>query len=462
MVLKAEDSGAFELIGFKMPKMEKDNNTTMHLRPAKQVSKQFGVGLKDFKGDHIVTMNGKEESNMFFPVILKVAEVYKALKDGDPHVTKRASGVGSSTGASSASGASSSGNNQQGKEESTSQQTWSLWKPWTWLKWGKGDENDDEDKPPGGDPPPNSGPSSDPEMVPHKYTVKVHPKEGGTFRVGCQIEKEIEKVSIYPNLEIVFSQNKTWPKFLQVTTRTQCNFRSDGHRQDFGWFQDDIKISFEGISSECNKTTLKNPRVTTENDEEPIPIKETTQKSFGGATNVANQQGKSIQGSLMVLGSGVRPGFVENETETVERNFLRTETEETTGVKQIEGFNINPMHWKANLIFLFCIPTNIMNSDNLSRLKRYRNTFTPKIVGDWDVAKQIENVSANYIFKVERHLFHIKESAFAAEGGCWQDYVLEMFINLAMTHLVGVSADTTIDIYEGSFDEDAVRLFPVQ
>ncbi len=63
---------------------------------------------------------------------------------------------------------------------------------------------------------------------------------------------------------------------------------------------------------------------------------------------------------------------------------------------------------------------------------------------------------------MERHLFHIKESAFAAEGGCWQDYVLEMFINLAMTHLVGVSADTTIDIYEGSFDEDAVRLFPVQ
>jgi hypothetical protein len=301
--------------------MEKDNNTTMRLRRAEQVSKQFGVGLKDFKGDHIVTMNGKEESNMFFPVILKVAEVYKALKDGDPHVTKRASGVGSSTGASSASGASSSGNNQQGKEESTSQQTWSLWKPWTWLKWGKGDENDDEDKPPGGDPPPNSGPSSDPEMVPHKYTVKVHPKEGGTFRVGCQIEKEIEKVSIYPNLEIVFSQNKTWPKFLQVTTRTQCNFRSDGHRQDFGWFQDDIKISFEGISSECNKTTLKNPRVTTENDEEPIPIKETTQKSFGGLQMLRTNKESLYRVHLWLQVLGCDMGFLKMKQKLLRETF---------------------------------------------------------------------------------------------------------------------------------------------
>jgi hypothetical protein len=299
-------------------------------------------------------------------------------------------------------------------------------------------------------------------MVPHKYTVKIYPNEGRTFRGGCQIQEEIKTASISPNLEIVFFQNKTGAKFLKVTTRTQCNLGSNAHRQDFGWFQDDIKISFEGISSECKKTTLKNPRVTSENDEEPIPIKETTQKSFGGATNVANQQGTSIQGSLMVAGLGVRPGFLKNETETVERNFLRTESEETTGVKQIEGFNINPMHLKPNLTFLFCIPTNIMNSDNLSRLKRYRNTFTPKIVGDWDVFKHIENVSANYSFKVERHLFHIKESAFTAEGGCWQDYVLEMFINLAMTHLVGVSLDTTIDIYEESFFGDAIQLFPVQ
>jgi hypothetical protein len=164
----------------------------------------------------------------------------------------------------------------------------------------------------------------------------------------------------------------------------------------------------------------------------------------------------------MVAGSGVRHGFLENETETVERNFLGTESEETTGVKQIEGFNINPMHCKPNLIFLFNIPTNIMNSDYLSRLKRYRNTFTPKIVGDWDVFKQIENVSANYSFKVERHLFHMKESAFTPEGGCWQDYVLEMFINLAMTHLVCFPPDTTIDIYEENYVGDAIQLFPVQ
>jgi hypothetical protein len=46
-----------------------------------------------------------------------VAEVYKAFKEGDPHVTKRPSGVGPPIGVA---GASSSGSNQQGKEEGKS------------------------------------------------------------------------------------------------------------------------------------------------------------------------------------------------------------------------------------------------------------------------------------------------------------------------------------------------------
>jgi len=48
--------GAFELIGFKMPEMEVDNIQTMNL-PGEEGAKQFGVGLKDFPGNRIVTMN---------------------------------------------------------------------------------------------------------------------------------------------------------------------------------------------------------------------------------------------------------------------------------------------------------------------------------------------------------------------------------------------------------------------
>jgi hypothetical protein len=459
MFMKDQTSGGFELIGFKMPKMEKDNNKTRSLQSPKQDSKQFGVGLKD----RIGTMNQKEESKMFFPVILKVAEVYNALKDGDPHVTKQASGVGSSTGASSASGASSSGNNQQGKEEGKSLQTWSLWKPWTGWGYGKGDENNDEGKPPGGDPTPYSGPSSDPEMVPPKYTVNVYPKKGCAFRVGRQNPDEIKTASsINPNLEIVFFRNKTGAKFLDVTTRTQCSLGSHAHRRDFRWFHNDIKISFEGISSECERTTLKNPSVTTENDEEPMAIREETHTNFGGATNVADQKGKSIRGSAMFAGFGVQAEGSQNRTETNEGSYSMTDIEETTGVKQIGGFNINPMHLMENLTFLFDIPTRIMKSDNLSRLKQYRNTFTPKIVGHSDVPKHIEIECANYSFNVERQLFHIKESAVTFEGGCWKDYELQLFINLAMTHLVGLPSDTTIEVYEENYDGPAIQLFPVQ
>jgi hypothetical protein len=66
MFMEVQDSGAFELVGFRMPKMEMDNNKTMSLPLAEQVAEEFGVGLKDFQGDHIVTMNQKEKKTCFF------------------------------------------------------------------------------------------------------------------------------------------------------------------------------------------------------------------------------------------------------------------------------------------------------------------------------------------------------------------------------------------------------------
>jgi hypothetical protein len=66
MFMKVQDSGAFELIGFRMPKMEEDNIKTMSSPlPSKDVAKQFGVGLKNVHGNHFVTRNKREE-NMFF------------------------------------------------------------------------------------------------------------------------------------------------------------------------------------------------------------------------------------------------------------------------------------------------------------------------------------------------------------------------------------------------------------
>jgi hypothetical protein len=489
MFKEVQDLGAFELIGFRMRKMEEDNNKTMSLPSAEQVAKQFGVGLKDFQGDHIVTMN-KEESNMFFPVILKVAEVYKALKVGDPHVTKRPSGVGSSTGAARAS---SSGSSQQGKEEGKSVRNRSLWKPWTWWEYGKGDEKDDEGKPPSGDPPPDSEPSSEPEKDLLKYTVQVYAKEK-TFRDARQIPDEIKTASINPYLEIVFFRHKTGDKFLDVTTTTQCNLGPHAHLPHFGWFQDDIKISFggtptkregegtptehegegipteregtpterKGTPSKVKGTALKNPKVTTENDEEGIPIKEATHKILRAAKNVATQTGTNDQYSVKVGPFGVQPEVLKNKTETFEGDSSTINIEETTGVKQIEGFNICPMHYNENLIYLFCIPTSIKESNNPSRFKRYRNTFIPKIVGHWEVFEDIEEGVADYTFKVERHLFHIEQGAVTFGRGCLQDYVLEMFINLAMTHLDESRPNQIIKIREENYDGPAILLFPVQ
>jgi hypothetical protein len=73
--------------------------------------------------------------------------------------------------------------------------------------------------------------------------------------------------------------------------------------------------------------------------------------------------------------------------------------------------------------------------------------------------------AANYTFKVERHLFHIEQGAVTFGKGRPQDYVLEMFINLAMTHLNGLRSNKTIEIHQeksgGNVGGLGVQLFPV-
>jgi len=46
MFKEVQDLGAFELIGFRMRKMEEDNNKTMSLPSAEQVAKQFWSGFE--------------------------------------------------------------------------------------------------------------------------------------------------------------------------------------------------------------------------------------------------------------------------------------------------------------------------------------------------------------------------------------------------------------------------------
>ncbi|CAK9274317.1 unnamed protein product [Sphagnum jensenii] len=398
MFIEVQDSGGFELIGFKMPKMEEDNNKTMRLPSAEQGAKQFGVGLKDVQGDHIVTMNKKEESNMFFPVILKVAEVYKALKEGDSHVTKQPSGVGSSSGAA---GASASGSSEQGKEEGKSVRNWSLLKRSTWWKWGKGDEKDDERKSPGGDPPSHSEPSSEPEMVPCRYTVKVYPGAGQRFHDASETQSQIKTACMNPKLMIVFFRDQTGDKFLDVSTQTQCNLGCKVDKKPyFGWFQDDIKISFKGRGMECEGAELKDFFASAQKDEEGEFIKEITTITMGQDRSIANLESKGMVAQGMIANSGMRLEAHEGTTNSLGENSSRAEVEEIRGVKQIEGFNVHNRNFKEHLIYKFCIPTSTKTSNNPGRLLRYCDTFTPIIVGSWDVSKENASEAANYTFKV--------------------------------------------------------------
>jgi len=167
-------------------------------------------------------------------------------------------------------------------------------------------------------------------------------------------------------------------------------------------------------------------------------------------------------GQGMVAGSGIQVQVREDTTQTFGQNSSRADIEEILGVKQIEGFNVHKRNFEEDLIYKFSIPTSIKNSNNPRRFLRYSDTFTPRIVGNWDVSKENASEAANYTFKVNRQLFHIAQGAVTFGRGRLQDYVLEMFINLAMTHLDGLRSDKTIEIREQSFVGKAIQVFPVQ
>jgi hypothetical protein len=451
MFKEVQDLGAFELIGFKMPQMEVDKIQTMNLS-GEEVAKQFGVGLKDFQGDHIVTMNKKEESKMLFPIIWKVAEVYKAFKEGDPHVTKRPSKGESSTSASS------SGSLQQGKKEGKSVQSWSVLKPSTWLKKWKGDEKDDEDKPPGGDPHPDSGPSSEPERVPLPvFTVNVYFEAGCRFCDAAEIPPQIRTASIKPRMRIEFFRDKTLSKFVRVTTQTQCNLGQFATQNDFGWFQDDIQISFKGTLPECRGTRLECSTASDLNNNEGETVKDTTNYTSEESTSFAHLESSGASGQVLVAGSGAQFQHHQDTTKTSGGRSSTTCTQEEN-VKQIEGFIVCKFDFEEDLIYKFCIPKSIKNSEDPVRLLRYCHSFTPKIVGTWCVSEENNSIEAPFTFSVERKL---KSGEGNCGGGRRQDYVLVMFINLAMTHLNGLRSNKSVTLEEQNLEEPGViRVYP--
>jgi hypothetical protein len=77
--MQVKDSKILHLLAIKMPKVHKSSTQTMNLLTI-EISKKFGVSLKDFNGIHIMTLDNKtKQSDMFFPFIWKVVDEYIEL-----------------------------------------------------------------------------------------------------------------------------------------------------------------------------------------------------------------------------------------------------------------------------------------------------------------------------------------------------------------------------------------------
>jgi hypothetical protein len=291
--------------------------------------------------------------------------------------------------------------------------------------------------------------------------VKVYPEPGQSFHDVSEIPGQIRTASMNPKLKIVFFRDQTGAKFLDVTTQTQCNLGCDVDSEHyFGWFQDDIKISFQGLPEKCKGTDLKDFFASAQKGEEDEFTRETTTITLGQARSIANLESRRIVAQGMIAGSGMRLEGHEDTTDSLGENSSRADVEEIRGVKQIDGFNVHKRNFREDLIYKFCIPTSIKTSRDPMRFLRYHDTFTPIIVGSWDVSKDNLCELAPYKFEVNRYLFEIEQGEVTFGRRCQQDYILSMFINLAMTHLNGLHSDETIEIRQQRFVGPAIRVFP--
>jgi hypothetical protein len=255
-------------------------------------------------------------------------------------------------------------------------------------------------------------------------------------------------------MRIEFFRDKTLSKFLRVATQTQCNLGQFATQNDFGWFQDDIRISFKGTLQECRGTRLECSTASDLNNNVGETIKDITNCTSEESTSFAHLESSGALGQVLVAGFGAQFQHHQDTTKTSGGRSSITCTQEGN-VKQIEGFIVCKFYFKEDLIYKFCIPKSI--KDHV-RLLRYCHSFTPKLVSTWCVSEENNSITTPFTFSVERNL---KSGEGNCGGGRLQDYVLVMCINLAMTHLNGLRSNKNIILEEKNLEEPGViHVFP--
>ncbi len=438
-----KDSESSELFAIKMPKLQRDHVKSMSL-PAEDISRKFGVSLKHFPQTHVTTQNYTEEqSGQFFPLVWKAVDEYRNLKSGSTcATTKQTSGTGSTKSPN----ISSSGSIQQSTSGGGPNFSQS---PSLTRKEEKMDDDEDDDKslPPEDPLPP--GPSSAPhDMRNRRLKVSIYPGPGGTFHnpdTNRQVHQTPfqEEATIMPVIEIEFLQKGIDKKFIIVTTQTQCNLGIDGGpksrgENDFSWYQDKINISFKG--NDQQQTQLLSSSASAP-DDSLNETKLTTNEALMESMSLSHEESCGAGSQLHIAGSGVQGQSDIKDMKTQGGNRTIANTQETGGMKQIQGFIVNKCCRNHDLVFKFYLPRRLgpgsstQSGVDLQSLSQFDDTFEPKITGKWMVWSAEQD--ASYVFEVIRYLHRYCSSRRNQdEMTClMQHYNLPMLVNLAMTHL---------------------------
>jgi Leucine-rich repeat (LRR) protein len=322
----------------------------------------------------------------------------------------------------------------------------------------KRDENEEDDK----HGPPLSNIGSNVEINAKKekiLKVTVFPRDGGDFYQGnpCHAVEPIDEINTATiNTTLVFQFELGNTRKLTITTETGCSLgnsvpeRYDGNY--LGYYQDNIKISLSCV--EANGAQISSPGPIVERTEKikfVKSIQSTHTKS--DAKNTIAQGNVQLQTNVLPVNFQFNGQGGQNWTTTTGDSNSYTTSVEVYN-EQVDEFLIQRRGTtKSSYDCKFEFAHNVLDyakQDDFECRKQFVNqsrifdTFWPKIESKWNNLNNSEECP--YMFETKRDLIAIQDHYQSNKNNTKfrpleQRYVVDMFVNHAMTHMTHMITD---------------------
>jgi hypothetical protein len=330
----------------------------------------------------------------------------------------------------------------------------------------KRDENEEDDK----DGPPLSNIGSNVKINAKKkkiLIVTVCPRSGGDFYQGnthhvVEPNNRINDATIHPSLVFRFELGDI--RKLTITTKTQCNLGTsapDHYDGEYlGYYQDNIKISLSCEEANGAQLSSRGP-IVERLRKKKFGISNTSTYTKSDAKETSAQGNVQVQVSvppvnLQFNGQGSRnctTTIGDSNSNTNSRDEYSWQVDEF--LLQIKGTLESSYDYKfefAHNVLDYAKQGDLQCRKQFVNKSRIFDTFRPSIKTEWNHLNNSEECP--YMFSTKRDLLEIQDYYQSNKQNTKfqpleQRYVVDMFVNHAMTHMIHEHFEIELSLSRG-------------